>query len=76
MPAEPVTFESNASTQPLPEVVEAVPAAMRDAYGNPSNLRGRGANVYLDPCLIKTMRRAAVDLRPAPSWFPRRLGHG
>ncbi|MEY2742553.1 MAG: hypothetical protein RIS21_921 [Planctomycetota bacterium] len=38
-----IYFDANATTRPLPEVVEAVTRALRDAWGNPSSLHGEGA---------------------------------
>jgi cysteine desulfurase len=40
--SEGAYFDNNASTPPLPEVVEAVCVAMGDGYGNPSSIHHRG----------------------------------
>lgn len=40
-----IYFDNNATTQPLPEVVEAVAAAMRDDYANPSSVHQFGQRV-------------------------------
>ncbi len=37
-----IYLDNNATTQPLPEVVEAVALCMRDEYANPSSLHQRG----------------------------------
>jgi cysteine desulfurase len=38
----PIYLDHNATTRPLPEVVEAVVTAMQDDYGNPSSLHWAG----------------------------------
>lgn len=44
-PAEMIYFDNNATTQPLPEVVEAVARSLRDSYANPSSVHRFGQTV-------------------------------
>lgn len=37
-----IYLDNNATTKPLPQVVEAVTCAMEDGYGNPSSIHGAG----------------------------------
>jgi cysteine desulfurase len=48
-----IYFDNNATTRPLPEVVEAVASAMRDGPSNPSSVHGAGQRA----------RRALADAR-------------
>ena len=42
MTAQPIYLDNAASTQPSPEVIKAFGEAMRENYGNPSSLHGKG----------------------------------
>jgi cysteine desulfurase len=42
MKTEAIYLDNSATTSPLPEVVDAVAATLRDHYGNPSSLHGLG----------------------------------
>ncbi len=49
----PIYLDNNATTQPLPEVIETVSRHTRDSYGNPSSRHGLG----------RTARRVLEDSR-------------
>jgi cysteine desulfurase len=42
MPIRPIYLDNNATTQPLPEVIEAMELAMGASFGNPSSTHSRG----------------------------------
>jgi len=57
-------LDNAATTQPLPEVTEAVARAMRDNYGNPSSLHGLGAAA--SRALARAREEVAALVRAEP----------
>src|SRR5271165_6382773 len=60
-----IYLDYNATTPPLPEVVEAMGAAARDAWGNPSSVHafGRAARARVEDAREAVARLAKCDAR-------------
>ncbi|WP_394849467.1 cysteine desulfurase [Pendulispora brunnea] len=60
-----VYLDWNATTPPLPEVVEAMGAALRGAWANPSSIHaeGRGARAYVENARAAVAELAGIDPR-------------
>jgi len=60
-----VYLDWNATTPPLPDVVEAMGAALRGAWANPSSIHaeGRGARAYVENARAAVAELARVDPR-------------
>lgn len=54
-----IYFDNNATTPPLPEVVEAVSSALRERWGNPSSLHAQGEAAAED---LSRARRSVAGL--------------
>jgi cysteine desulfurase len=65
MPATRVYLDWNATTPPLPEVVEAMTAAAREAWGNPSSVHafGRAARARVEDAREAVAKLAKSDPR-------------
>ena len=62
---DPVYLDWNATAPPLPEVIEAVARAARDAWGNPSSIHGPGrrARALVEDARAEVATLAGVDPR-------------
>ena len=64
VPVHEIYLDNNATTQPLPEVVQAVTSAMIDGHGNPSSVHSAGARARRH--LQQARRQVAALLRSSP----------
>jgi len=64
-PTKRVYLDWNATTPPLPEVIEAMATAAREAWGNPASVHrhGRAARAYVEEARQAVARLAGCDPR-------------
>lgn len=65
MSAQPIYLDNNATTRPLPEVMEAMAACLRDTWGNPSSMHAAGAAAKA--VLNRARAQVAALLNAAPA---------
>ncbi len=65
----PAYLDNNATTQPLPEVVEAVAASMREAWANPSSVHRAGIEARRRMELAREQVAALVGAQPREVTF-------
>ena len=59
----PIYFDHNATTRPLPEVVDAVVSTMQDDFGNPSSLHWAGQDAVRTLDTARTQVSKLLDCR-------------